>query len=174
MSPDADPRADDSPRQDPAPVRASFVPRLGLPAHVYDLVILGALAVVGATFLVAGIRLADDPRRLIDPGTVPAFAGGLLLLLSAAGIVQALRNRGTAEIETEIVRPFHVLLAMALVLIFPPAIDRFGYYATAILWVPAFAWTAGARRWSSYLIVLIVVLSLARFVFEMTLGTPLP
>ena len=172
MSPDADARADDSRRQDPAPVRASFVPRLGLPIFVYDLIVLASLAVVGAMFLVAGVRLADDPRRLIDPGTVPAFAGGLLLLLSAAGIVQALRNRRMGE--TEIFRPFHVLLAMALVLIFPPAIDQFGYYATASLWVPAFAWTAGARHWSAYLVVLVVVLSLARFVFEMTLGTPLP
>ncbi|MBV0893242.1 tripartite tricarboxylate transporter TctB family protein [Paracoccus sp. Z118] len=155
------------------PASAPFVARLGVPANVYDLIIFAGLAVVGVAFVVGGLGLEDDPRRTIDPGTVPAIAGGLLVVLSGIGAVQAIRNRGCAS-DMEVARPFQVFLAMALVLTFPPAIDFFGYYTTAIVWVPAFIWAAGARNWASYLVALVLVLALARFVFEMLLGTPLP
>lgn len=155
------------------PAAALFVPRLGLPAYVYDLIVYAGLAATGLAFLIGGLGLEGDPRRTIDPGTVPAIAGGLLVVLSVIGSVLALRHRNNlAEVEVE--RPLHVLLAMALILIFPPAIDNFGYYTTAIVWVPAFIWAAGARSWTHYLIAIVTVLALARFVFEMTLGTPLP
>lgn len=157
---------------DPARIARAFVPRLGLPAYIYDLIVLAGLAGVGIAFVVGGLALEDDGRA-IDPGTVPSIAGGLLVILCAIAAVQAVRNRGLAP-EVEIVRPLQVLLAMALVLIFPPAIDRFGYYVTAVVWVPAFVWVAGARNWTAYLVVVVGVLVLARFVFEMILGTPLP
>lgn len=150
-----------------------FVPRLGLPAYVYDLIVYAGLAATGLAFLIGGLGLEGDPRRTIDPGTVPAIAGGLLVVLSAIGTVLALRSPSNL-VEVEVDRPLRVLLAMALILIFPPAIDSFGYYTTAIVWVPAFIWAAGARSWTHYLIAIVTVLALARFVFEMTLGTPLP
>src|SRR5690606_18301315 len=105
--------------------------------------------------------------------TVPMIAGGLLIVLTVWGAVQSLmRIAAPSELVTE--RPFHVLFSMVLVLIFPPAIDVFGYYLTAALWVPAFAWLSGARSWITCLLVGAGVLAMARFVFEMVLGTPLP
>ena len=89
---------------------------------------------------------------------MPAIAGGLLVVLSVIGSVLALRHRNNfAEVGVE--RPLLVLLAMALILIFPPAIDNFGYYTTAIVWVPAFIWAAGARSWTHYLIAIVTVLT---------------
>lgn len=156
----------------PARGARAFVPRLGLPGYVYDLIVFAGLAGVGAAFALGALTL-EDGDRVINAGTVPAVTGTLLVVLSVVGAVQAIRARGEGP-DVEIVRPFQVFLAMGLVLIFPPAIDRFGYYLTAILWVPAFVWAAGARNWTAYLIVLASVLILARFVFEMILGTPLP
>lgn len=150
----------------------AFVPRLGLPDYVYDLIVFAGLASVGAAFVLGALSL-EDSGRAIDAGTVPAIAGALLVVLSVVGATQAILSRGRGA-GVEIVRPLQVFLAMGLVLIFPPAIDRFGYYLTAVLWVPAFVWTAGARNWTAYLIVLATVLLLARVVFEMILGTPLP
>lgn len=155
----------------PAPV--PFVPRLGIPAYLYDLIVYAGIAAVGLAFLIGGLGLEGDARRAIDPGTVPAVSGGLLVVLSVVGMVISFRNRGHAP-EVEVARPLQVLLAMALILIFPPAIDKFGYYTTAIVWVPAFIWVAGARSWTSYFITLVMVLGLARFLFEKILGTPLP
>lgn len=165
--------AEARPERPAKPAAAPFVPRLGLPAYVYDLIVYAGLAATGLAFLIGGLGLEGDPRRTIDPGTVPAVAGGLLVVLSVIGTVLALRHRSSLA-EVEFKRPLHVLLAMALILIFPPAIDNFGYYTTAIVWVPAFIWAAGARSWTHYLIAIVTVLALARFVFEMTLGTPLP
>jgi len=87
--------------------------------------------------------------------------------------VLTIARRGDPS-ELVIDRPFQVLSAMVLVLIFPIAMDTFGYYLTALFWVPAFAWFAGARSWMTCLLVGAVVLALAKFVFEMLLGTPLP
>lgn len=165
--------AEDRPERPAQQAPAPFVPRLGIPAYLYDLIVYAGLAAVGLAFLIGGLGLEGDARRAIDPGTVPAVSGGLLVVLSVIGTVIAFRNRGRAT-EVEVARPLQVLLAMALILIFPPAIDNFGYYTTAIVWVPAFIWAAGARSWTSYLVALVTVLALARFVFEMTLGTPLP
>lgn len=62
---------------------------------------------------------------------------------------------------------------MVMVLLFPTAMQQFGYYLTAVLWVPAFAWVAGMRDWLGFVIITAVILALARFVFEAILGTPL-
>lgn len=151
---------------------ASWVPRLGLPGHVYDLIVFAGLAGMGVWFLVGALGI-EGGRSAVDPGTVPMIAGGLLVALCAAGAAQSLRTRRSSQ-EVEVARPLQVLLAMTLILVFPPAIDRFGYYITAALWIPAMAWVAGARAWTTCLLVTGAVLALARFVFEMTLGTPLP
>jgi hypothetical protein len=165
--------AEAGPEHPAKPAAASFVPRLGLPAYVYDLIVYAGLAATGLVFLIGGLGLEGDERRTIDPGTVPAIAGGLLVLLSVIGTVLALKSRSSlAEVEVE--RPLHVLLAMALILIFPPAVDSFGYYSTTSVWLPAFIWAAGARAWTHYLITMVMVLALAHFLFENILGTPLP
>ncbi|WP_299654066.1 tripartite tricarboxylate transporter TctB family protein [uncultured Jannaschia sp.] len=139
---------------------------------LYDLVVYAALGGVGLVFFVGAFGLSQDDDA-IDSGTVPMIAGGLLVLLCAIGAVQAVRTGGTAP-EVEVERPFPVLIAMVMVVLFPIAMDALGYYATAAIWVPAFAWIAGSRSWVAVLLVPVGVLALARFVFEMILGTPLP
>jgi hypothetical protein len=157
------------PRQDSAVTRQA---RLTFSGSIYDLIVFTSLAAVGCVFVYGALEFSDEDK-LVGAGTVPMIAGGLLVILSVWGLAGAIvRRRDSSEFVVD--RPFQVLFAMVLVLIFPPAMDLFGYYLTALFWVPAFAWIAGARSWITCLLVGSAVLVLAKFVFEMLLGTPLP
>jgi hypothetical protein len=71
-------------------------------------------------------------------------------------------------------RPVWLGIGMVLIVAFPFTVEAFGYYIVALIWVPVFGVIAGIRRPLSLVITTAVVLLLAKGVFEMLLGTPLP
>lgn len=155
-----------------APSGAGVLRRLQLPAVTLDLFVCITLGALGVWFIVEA-RTLDDPRRMIGPGTFPMIAGALLTTLCLAQAVVSIQNRRT-DAAVPVSRPLALPFAIALMLAFPFAMDSFGYYLTAVIWVPAFAWVAGMREIMTMVIITAVVLALARFVFQMLLGTPLP
>lgn len=163
---------DDRQDKSPAPLGAGMMRRLQLQAVVLDLFVCIALGALGVWFIIEATTL-PDPRRLIGPGTFPMIAGALLTTLCIAQAAISIRNRkldGSVPLNRPLAMPF----AMGLMLGFPFAMDSFGYYLTAAIWVPAFAWVAGMREIVTMAITTSIVLALARFVFQMLLGTPLP
>ena len=163
---------DDRNTETPAPSGAGAFYALKLPAVVLDLIVCIALGALGIWFIVEATTL-PDPRRMIGPGTFPMIAGALLTTLCIAQAVVSIRDRNT-DTAVPFSRPLALPFAMALMLAFPFAMDSFGYYLTAVIWVPAFAWVAGMREIVTMAIITAIVLALARFVFQMLLGTPLP
>lgn len=144
---------------------------LVIPAWVADILVCLALAGVGLWFVLQALPMPPG-RTMIGVGTFPKIIGMLLIvlcLLQAAGSVIG-RERG-GSVTTG--RPLMVGIAIVLVLLFPAAMDRFGYYLSAAIWVPAFAWIAGMREIGAFVVITATVLALARFVFQGLLGTPL-
>ena len=155
----------------PAPQGAGRAAEMSLPAWIVDLFVCAGMAAVGLWFAI-GSRSLPPGRTTIDPGTFPALVGWLLVGLSVAQALASFSHRRDGgSIATT--RPGFVALGMAMVLLFPTAMQHFGYYVTAALWVPAFAWIAGMRQWLGFVVITAVILALARFVFEAILGTPL-
>lgn len=156
---------------DPAPRGAGIPPSSGIPAWIADTLICLALGGMGLWFVVNAWALPGG-RGLIGVGTFPKVMGILLILFCTAQIILSASSRRGGK-RTSVDRPLMVAMGTVLILLFPVAMDRFGYYLTAALWVPAFAWIAGMREAVTFVVITAVLLGMARFVFEGLLGTPL-
>lgn len=143
-----------------------------LPAALLDLLICGLLMIFGLAFVIGAMGMPTS-NAAFDPGTFPMIAGGLLILLSAIQIGLTVTGRG-ARGDLTVQRPVWLAIGMVLIVAFPFAVETFGYYPVAAIWVPVFGVVAGIRRPLSLVITTAVVLLLAKGVFEMLLGTPLP
>lgn len=144
----------------------------GLPSYILDLLVCIVLIVMGTWFVHKALALPRD-RDSVGPGTFPLFAGACLIALSAMQAVSSVLHRKTGN-DVAFRRPVFVLQGMFLVLLFPEAIGRFGYYLTAAIWVPVFGWMAGIRKPLLLIVTTAIVLFLAKVIFEMFLGTLLP
>lgn len=147
-------------------------PALKVPGVALDLAICGTLAILGVWFVVEASGLRGG-RAAFGPGTWPAITGGCLAVLALvqAGLSFA-RRRNLEPVGVQ--RPLWLMLAMVMVVLFPSAIERLGYYPVAVIWVPVFGWIAGIRNPLGLAAATVIVLALAKLVFELLLGTPLP
>lgn len=143
-----------------------------IPAALYDLIICATLLLVGLWFVIGALRLPTSSAAF-DPGTFPLISGSLLILLSAIQIGLTVAGKGTRGTMT-FQRPVWLGIGMVLIVAFPFAVQAFGYYVVAVIWVPIFGWVAGIRKPLSLVATTAIVLLLAKGVFEMLLGTPLP
>ncbi|NEX48615.1 tripartite tricarboxylate transporter TctB family protein [Pseudotabrizicola algicola] len=143
-----------------------------IPAALFDGLVCGTLLVLGLWFVVGALRLPTS-NAAFDPGTFPMITGSLLILLSAIQIGLTVSSRG-ARGDVVFQRPVWLGIGMVLIVAFPFAVEAFGYYIVAVIWVPIFGVVAGIRRPLSLVVTTAVVLLLAKGVFEMLLGTPLP
>lgn len=160
-----------SPTNNPAPSGAGKWHEMRIPAWTADVVVCLALAGLGLWFVLKALPMPPG-RTMIGPGTFPKYTGLLLIALCLAQALASFLGRargGGLAVE----RPLMVGIAVALVLLFPAAMERIGYYLTAAIWVPAFAWVAGMREIGAFVVITVSILALARFVFEGLLGTPL-
>lgn len=155
----------------PAPQGAGQPARLTLPAWVADTAVCLSLALLGLWFVIMAGQLPTG-RGLIGVGTFPMALGLLLIGLCLWQIILSwsTRRRGLVSV---IERPLVVATGVVLILIFPTAMDQFGYYLTCAIWVPAFAWIAGIREPLTFVAITAGLLAMARFVFDGLLGTPL-
>lgn len=145
---------------------------VGIPAPLFDLIICGTLLVMGLWFIIAALKLPTTTAAF-DPGTFPLISGSLLILLSAIQIGLTVAGKGRPGIVT-FQRPVWLGVGMVLIVAFPFAVETFGYYIVAVIWVPVFGWVAGIRRPLSLVATTAIVLLLAKGIFEMLLGIPLP
>lgn len=145
---------------------------VAIAAPLYDIIICSALLILGGWFVYGALQM-QQTTAVFDPGTFPLIAGGLLVLLSGIQIVLTLAGKGSPG-SVVFQRPLWLAIGMVLVMAFPFAVDAFGYYIVALIWVPVFGWVAGVRHLLSLLATTAIVLLLAKGVFEMLLGTPLP
>lgn len=145
---------------------------VAVPAPLYDIIICGALLILGCWFVYGALQM-QQTAAVFDPGTFPLIAGGLLILLSGVQIALTVAGKGSPG-SVVFQRPLWLGIGMVLVIAFPFAVGAFGYYIVALIWVPVFGWVAGVRHPLSLLATTAIVLLLAKGVFEMLLGTPLP
>lgn len=143
-----------------------------IPAPLFDVLICGILLVIGIWFVIGALRMPTSDAAF-DPGTFPMIAATLLIVLSASQIVLTVMGKGTRG-DVVFQRPVWLGIGMVLIVAFPFTVEAFGYYIVALIWVPVFGVIAGIRRPLSLVITTAVVLLLAKGVFEMLLGTPLP
>lgn len=146
--------------------------KLAVPASVGDVFVCIALGALGLWFVIEAVDLPAG-RTMIGVGTFPMIVGGLLTALCVLQIGLSLRNYKTGG-AIEFGRPLAVPVGMALLLLFPFSMDSVGYFQTAAIWVPVFAWTTGIRELPTIIALTLIILGLAFFLFQMVLGTPLP
>jgi len=127
---------------------------------------------MGLWFVVSAWALPGG-RGLIGVGTFPKVMGILLILFCAAQVIVSATSSRRGGRSTSVERPLMVGMGIVMILLFPAAMARFGYYVTSVIWVPAFAWIAGMREPVTFIVITAVLLGMARFVFEGLLGTPL-
>ncbi|MBI1219934.1 MAG: hypothetical protein GC186_15440 [Rhodobacteraceae bacterium] len=152
--------------------KSIHTPVLRVPGVAVDMAICGLLGAIGLWFLIGGLGMKGG-KAAIGPGTVPAITGGCLMALSALQIGLAVLRRARLPV-VEFQRPLWLVLGMVLIILFPSAVDEFGYFPVAVIWVPVFGWVVGIRSPVGLVVATAIVLALAKFVFEMLLGTPLP
>jgi len=158
--------------ENPAGDRGRAGPGLRLSGRTVDIGVCLALAAMGIWFVAEALQMPSG-REALDPGSFPVIAGGMLALLALVQLGLSLAARGRLP-GVELQRPLWLAIGMAMMLAFPPAVERLGYYPVAVVWVPAFGWIAGIRSPVGLIAATLVVLALGKFVFEMLLGTPLP
>lgn len=162
-------RSETDPRS-PVPKGTGRSPELVIPAWIADVVICLVLAALGLWFVMKSLPMPPG-RTMIGPGTFPRYMGLLLIGLCLAQMAASVLRRGRGSVVAG--RPLMVGIAIVMVLLFPTAMERLGYYLAAAIWVPVFAWVAGMREVGAFVVITVVILGLARFVFEGLLGTPL-
>jgi hypothetical protein len=141
-------------------------------AFPLDLLVCIALIATGLWFVLSASALPVG-RSAVTPATFPTIAGLLLIALSLVQAVISYRAQATAE-PVEFERPLSVAIGMVLMLVLPEAVGRLGFYPVIVVWTLAFGWVAGMRSLLHIALTLAIILFVARFIFEMTLGTPLP
>ena len=145
---------------------------LSLRSSWFEAVIFLMTASVGLWFVVGSFGMPGS-KSALGPGSFPFLAGSLLILVSLAQVYVSIRSPAS-DTAVVFVRPLAVVLAAVMILLFPPAIDRLGYFPVAAIWTPVFAILSGLRSPLSVVLVKASVLLLAWLGFGVLLGTPLP
>ncbi len=135
-----------------------------------------ALLAVALWFLVQSFRLEDYSGTAIGSADFPRgvaalLALGVAILLGTAGwrLAHHLREHTIA-----VRRPLRVAAGMLLLLVFPFAMSRLGYYPTMAVWLAAFFWLADYRRPVAVVACVAGFLAFTKIVFEYLLSTPIP
>ena len=165
----ADEKSDDPPG---ASDGAGGSPGMQVPRRLGEGVVLAAIALLAAYFLIAGQQIESRSADAVGPVTFPTAIAVLLLGIVVLAVIELVRTGAGQSIEVR--RPGALLLSMALLLVFVPLVQSFGYYWVILPWTLAFAWAARVRTPFLIGITLGSVLFIARVVFEIVLRTPLP
>lgn len=148
------------------------VQKVRVPNALFEGVVFLTTALFGVWFVVGSFGMRESSSAF-GPGTFPFFTGAALIFASLAQLWLTVLPR-ESRLAIDLERPVAVALAAVMILIFPTAIDRLGYFPVAAVWTPVFAILAGLRTPLSVVGVTASVLGLAWFGFVNLLGTPLP
>ncbi|MCS0496888.1 tripartite tricarboxylate transporter TctB family protein [Ancylobacter sp. MQZ15Z-1] len=141
-----------------------------------DVLVGAALLALSITFWVLGAQIDDGGEGSIGAATFPR---GIALLLGIGALVlfaNGLRQlvAGPSGHWVTIGRPLRVLMGIALMLAFAPAMRAVGYYPTMAVYLAATLWVADCRRPLLILAYVAGFLLFSKLVFEMLLSIPLP
>ena len=155
---------------------ADHAPVLRIRLEWADLAVGSALLAVAVWFLVQSFWLEDFSGTAIGSADFPRgvaalLALGVAVLLTSAGWRLA-RHLRTHTISVR--RPWRVAGGMAMLLVFPFAMSRLGYYPTMAVWLAAFFWLADYRRPVAIVACVAGFLAFTKIVFEYLLSTPIP
>lgn len=156
-----------APSREGADIRMFTAPR-----RVAETLVLTAVFVLAILFFIGSQAIRSDADEAISAHTFPEALSVLLLVATAIGIVAALRLPSNNTVTVK--RPFALLGAMALLLAFPVMLEWLGYYILIVPWLLFFGVCARVRSPLLIAINLVTVLFVARVVFQMILGTPMP
>lgn len=155
-----------------APPRASL---LRLPAFLLDAGIGVMMLAVALWFWLEAAAIQSRSRGLMSPVAFPKAISAMLGLCAVLMIVRGLApSRREAAGEVVVQRPWFVVAAMGMTIVYPLLIDRLGYYLATGLWLPPFLWIAGYRKPIGIALATLGFLVFTRVVFQQILGTPMP
>lgn len=155
---------------------ADEAPVLRIRMEWADVAVGAALLAVAVWFLVQSFSLEDFSGTAIGSADFPR--GVALLLAIGVGILLAMagwrlvRHRRAHTITVR--RPWRVAGGMAMLLAFPFAMSRLGYYPTMAVWLAVFFWLADYRRPVAIVACVAGFLAFTKIVFEYLLSTPIP
>jgi hypothetical protein len=155
---------------------ADHAPVMRIRLEWADLAVGSALLAVAVWFLVQSLSLEDFSGTAIGSADFPRgvaalLAFGVAVLLASAGWRLAHHLRAH---EITVRRPWRVVAGMAMLLAFPFAMSRLGYYPTMAVWLAAFFWLADYRRPVAVIACVAGFLAFTKIVFEYLLSTPIP
>lgn len=144
--------------------------------EILEILIGAALCGVAAWFWIAAADIEEEGGPGIGP---TAFPRGLALCLGAAALVligRAILRIASGRLDPQSVteRPLYVLAGIALVVAFPAAMTRLGYYPAMGLMIPSLLWVAGYRKPLGIVLYTAGFLAFTKVVFGLILKVPLP
>lgn len=134
--------------------------------------ILAVVFAVAVAAFVAGLSIRSNSDDVVGAHTFPIALSAILAALSLWLIVSA--QRPPADDVITLKRPVGLIVGMLLLVSFPPLVEAVGYYLLIIPWLLLFGWAARVRSLFLISITLLTVIFVARVIFQMILGTPMP
>lgn len=148
---------------------------LHLPAFVLDAGIGAVMLGVALWFWLEAATIQSQSRGLMSPVAFPKAISAMLGLCAVLMIARSLAPSSRAAAgELSIERPWFVLAAMGMTILYPLLINGLGYYLATGIWLPPFLWIAGYRRPVGIALATLGFLVFTRVVFQQILGTPMP
>jgi len=161
-----------NPSEATPPLEGVAVKTLTVSRRIAETVVLLIILIVGLFFFAGSLNIGSRSGDVVGASTFPKALSLLLMFTTALAIIYALRAPPNVSISLK--RPRAVVIAIVLLLAFPPLVGMLGYYVLIVPWLVIFGWAARVRSPMLIVINLVTVLFVARVVFQMILRTPMP
>ncbi len=148
---------------------------LRLPAFALDAAVGAVMLGIALWFWLEAAAIESRSRGLMSPLAFPKGISAMLALCAVLMIGRSLvpaARAGSATVAVE--RPWFVLAAMGMAILYPLLLGWLGYYLATGLWLPPFLWIAGYRRPVGLAVATLGFLVFTRVIFQQVLGTPMP
>lgn len=154
---------------------ASLVVRAGLS----ELIVAVSLVLFALWLWFASYGFDEGARGLMGPAAFPRgvaiLLGGASLLLLARGVrhlAKGAANEGAEPVSVR--RPWAVLAAAVLIVLYPLLLTHFGFYVTTGIWLLALLRVIGQRNLLWGVVTTLGFLLAVKLAFQMAMGIPLP
>lgn len=132
---------------------------------------------VGLFAIWEGTKMPEDVVMKIGPSYFPSIMAGLLILFSAALLVNALLGKSKGSVT-----PLHLsdpgvqrgLVTLAAAVVFCVALDPIGFIPMSIVFLAFMAWVLGKRNWKVFVLAPPLITLAVWLVFEKVLHLALP
>lgn len=156
---------------------ASWRERVDIPAGLIEVIVAASLGLVALWLWIGSYSFAEGEGGLsgaiVFPRGVSLVLGAACLFLAFQGARQ-LRRGDPTEAPVAIRRPGAVAASVILIILYPLLLSFFGFYATTGVWLLVLLWVAGQRNPIWAIVTAVGFLAVAKFVFQMAMGIPLP